>query len=696
NGGPALASSLVPPYTDSTLRHCPQIELLAGNIDADDDRAELEEEELAALEDAQFAASTAATAGESRLADADAERRLLDEMQSVAERARGLPDARMRYLIDWVKQNMCSGARLPGERRAPGATWTDLRLLIFTEYEDTKRYLLNMLRAAIAGTDLDEHRIEVFHGPTPPDKRDQIKRAFNKPPQQHPVRILIATDAAREGLNLQAHCWNLFHFDVPWNPSRLEQRNGRIDRKLQEAPEVFCHYFVYAQRPEDRVLQALVRKTKVIREELGSLAEVLESRLSETLKGGIRHADADRMAVEIEDAGLDPDQRATTEEELEASRQRQDALRDELKLLERRADDARKWIGLDEAALQDALSCSLELLGAERLAPGPAARPDQPPRFVFPNLESRVGGDPTWATTLDTLRPPPDDGRRNFAWRRENQPRPVVFAAPKGLDDSVVQLHLQHRVVQRLLSRFIAKGFVDQDLSRACLAQSQDNVPRVVLLGRLSIYGAGAARLHDEVLTVTARWIEPDKRGDGLKPYARDAEARTLEMLEKSLGVTGDSAGSLSLRERAGERAGGATVGAISGTIAARLLASLPADMEELLPHLRQRGEAARETAEAALAQRGQDEAAEMRRILDEQKKRILAELGKSVELQLKLFETEEERRQYESNRRYWERWIENVEGDLAREPARILDFYRTSSYRIEPVGIAYLWPAGM
>ncbi|MEJ2539320.1 MAG: helicase-related protein [Gemmatimonadota bacterium] len=42
------------------------------------------------------------------------------------------------------------------------------------------------------------------------------------------LRYLVATDAAREGINLQAHCYNLFHFDVPWNPSRLEQRNGRI------------------------------------------------------------------------------------------------------------------------------------------------------------------------------------------------------------------------------------------------------------------------------------------------------------------------------------------------------------------------------------------------------------------------------------------------------------------------------------
>ena len=70
----------------------------------------------------------------------------------------------------------------------------------------------------------------------------------------------MATDAAREGINLQNHCADLFHFDVPWNPSRMEQRNGRIDRTLQPADEVRCHYFVYPQREEDRVLETLVRK----------------------------------------------------------------------------------------------------------------------------------------------------------------------------------------------------------------------------------------------------------------------------------------------------------------------------------------------------------------------------------------------------------------------------------------------------
>jgi superfamily II DNA or RNA helicase len=654
-----------------------QLDLLAGEIDADDDRAELTEEELAKLEDSQFEASTVATAGDDAKADKSAEMKLLDKMQSIAEQARIHPDGRVRFLIQWMQKHMCPAIHLPGEKGKGDTNWTDERMIIFTEYEDTKRYLVNMLRSAISGTELDEFRIEVFHGPTPPEKRDQIKKAFNKPPKEHPIRILIATDAAREGLNLQAHCRYLFHFDVPWNPSRLEQRNGRIDRKLSGFDEVFCNYFVYPQRPEDAVLKALVRKTKTIREELGSLSQVLEKRLADTMKGGIRRADALRMAKEIDDSSLDPDKQATTEEELEATRERQDALRENVALLERRVTDARKWISLDQGDLQDALSCSLELLGMSPLQSSDANQsknPDEPERFEFPNLDSRIGGDPSWATTLDTLRPSPENGVKNWKWRKEAPVRPVIFDAPKGIDDSVVQLHLQHRVVQRLLSRFTAQGFVLHDLSRACLAHPKDDIPRVVLIGRLSIYGNGAARLHEEILTVTARWLEPNKRGGGLKPYAREAEAKTIELLNTSLRP--DNPGKLPQE------------------LHAQLLQTIGEDVAQLLEHLQARGDAARRDAEAALAARGKAEADEMKRILETQRKRILDELGRSVDIQLKLFETDDEKRQLESNRRYWQRWIDNVEGDLQREPARIIDFYKTSSYRIEPVGIAYLFPS--
>jgi hypothetical protein len=86
--------------------------------------------------------------------------------------------------------------------------------------------------------------------------------------------------------------------------------------------------------------------------------------------------------------------------------------------------------------------------------------------------------------------------------------------------------------VQRLLGRFSAQGLIHHDPSRACLAVAPDALPRVALLGRLAIYGPGAARLHDEIVPITARWIEPTRRQGALRTYAREAETVTLTVLE--------------------------------------------------------------------------------------------------------------------------------------------------------------------
>ena len=115
-------------------------------------------------------------------------------------------------------------------------------------------------------------------------RREELKRRFNADPAKDPLRILVCTDAAREGINLQMRCHDLIHIDLPWNPARLEQRNGRIDRKLQPSPKVWCRYFVYEQREEDVVLQALVRKTELIRTQLGSAGQVIGHRLSDRLE----------------------------------------------------------------------------------------------------------------------------------------------------------------------------------------------------------------------------------------------------------------------------------------------------------------------------------------------------------------------------------------------------------------------------
>ena len=169
----------------------------------------------------------------------------MDQMEAIAEQSRHLPDAKTRWLLDWIRRNQCPDLPEFGKRPSgPTPAWNTRRMLIFTENrEGTKRYLKSTLEFAIADTERSEERIAIIDGLTNPARRREVQRRFNADPQTEPLRILIATDAAREGLNLQARCSDLFHFDLPWNPSRIEQRNGRIDRKLQPADEVSCPLF---------------------------------------------------------------------------------------------------------------------------------------------------------------------------------------------------------------------------------------------------------------------------------------------------------------------------------------------------------------------------------------------------------------------------------------------------------------------
>ena len=306
-----------------------EAELFTIAPDADDERAEWTAEELEAEETAQIETATAAAEAEASRDGASEtlwrrEEALLEEMQSIADRTRHLPDAKTRRLIDWIRNNLCPGLAAFGQQpKGTPPTWNNRRVLIFTENrEGTKRHLKTILEQAIEGSDGADERIEVIDGLTSSTRRKEIQRRFNTDPAKDPLRILLATDAAREGLNFQAHCTDLFHFDLPWNPGRIEQRNGRIDRKLQPASEVRCHYFVLPQRAEDRVLEVLVKKTETIKKELGSLSKVIDDDIERRLGQGIRHRDAERLAREIEQADLDAVRKRITEEELEAARDR--------------------------------------------------------------------------------------------------------------------------------------------------------------------------------------------------------------------------------------------------------------------------------------------------------------------------------------------------------------------------------------
>ncbi len=644
--------------------------LLQESVGNDDDRADLSEMEVEAEEDMQMEMASQST-GQSITKK---ELELLAEMTKIAEENRGQPDSKIKKLIDWIKENQCS------DLSSKGAKWNNNRLLIFTEYIDTKRYLQEQLNQAIALSELAEERIDVFTGGMGDEQRERIKNAFNADPQHHPLRILIATDAAREGVNLQNYCSDLFHFDVPWNPSRMEQRNGRIDRKLQRSPIVRCYYFHLTQRSEDRVLDVLIKKTNTIQEELGSLSPVIARNVSKLLDQGISIDQETQLIEQIKgEAPLDnhlPNKGTTIKEELEAIRMGKDKLAQQQIELENMLRDSKTWLGLEDNHFREALSVSLEMLGVEPLEPLDAkevvTKGDQA-RWVIPVLNERTGSDPTWATTLDTLRTPRQKKQKLWEWRKETDIRPVVFKDPGTLDGKVVHLHLEHRLVQRLLGRFISQGFLYHELTRACVCHTDDPVPKVIVLGRLSLYGDRASRLHDEIVTAAAEWIEPEIRGNSkLRSLNEGEKADILTELDRCLATP-------RLRE-------------VKPLLLERYKGYAPRDVEDLLSPLQKRAEILTERAERKLLERGEKEAKEMKQLLEEQRKRILEQQGEYANYQLSLFNSEE-MRQIEADRRHWRIRVEQLREEMESEPQRIQSAYEVKASRVEPVGLVYLIP---
>mgnify|MGYP000851033563 FL=1 len=676
---------------DSHLPPSHALDLLALSPDGDDDRADLPEEEVEAEADAQMQAASVVTSVTAQ------ERALLIQMADIATRSRYDVDPRVAYLLSWIQKNQCPNL---GQ---PDADWLPRRVIIFTEYADTKRYLQQVLGDAIRESLRGSERIATFHGGIGEDRREAIKSAWNADPQRHPIRILIATDAAREGVNLQNNCADLFHFDIPWNPSRIEQRNGRIDRKLQQSPIVRCMYFVLPQRAEDRVLDVIVSKTRKIHEELGSLAPIVGRRIDEALALGIAHDRIEDLTQALsqvdapdpgDDAGdakqpTDPGSaspvhgRARTllfemgHAESSARRERLDRqLRDLREQLKR----SREWISLDDRHFRDALSASLETIGAEGLQPvDPAHAASDPARasWQLPKLHERRGADPSWAATLDTLRTPRKKGQSPAEWRRDAPIRPVVFRDPGNLNGDVVHLHLEHRVVQRLLGRFLSQGFRDDDLRRACVLRTVEAVPHVVLLGRLSLFGDGGARLHDEVLAAAAEWMPPEQRSgkSGLRAMGEEGKADVLRLIEDALAEP-------RLREA-------------ETPLQVRLRQHASRDVAELTPNLERRAAVLADRAARELGKRSDAEAADMAKILVSQRERIeqrQRQLDEESRQGRLAFDADEER-QLADDRRYWQTRLSAIARELEGEPQRIRRSYQVRATRVEAVGLVYLWP---
>ncbi len=166
------------------------------------------------------------------------------------------------------------------------------RLIIFTEYKTTLDYLNDRLTQHYED---DGSAVRILFGNMEQEERDEIKDAFNDP--DDPVKILIATDAAAEGLNLQQTAHLLVQYDIPWNPARLEQRNGRLDRHGQ-ARNVIVHHFTSDDDIDLKFLAHVMQKVETIEGDLGAMGEVFDNAFRRRFQD-LR--DAGRVMKELDD-----------------------------------------------------------------------------------------------------------------------------------------------------------------------------------------------------------------------------------------------------------------------------------------------------------------------------------------------------------------------------------------------------------
>jgi len=637
--------------------HEDDYKMIRAGIDQDHDLAELEQEKLESLEAKMFEELTQFSNEETEEKLIYGEVKILNEMMLIAEKVRYQKDGKATYLLKWIESNLC-----PEKKK-----WNDLRVIIFTEYEDTKEYIKNQLVQFFDNQVDFAERFAIFHGPTSMDKREEIKRAFNEHPSKNKLRILIATDAAREGLNLQLHCWNLFHYDIPWNPSRLEQRNGRIDRKLQPSGEVYCRYFEYLHRSEDKVLATLVKKTEIIRKELGSLSQVLDYQISTLLDKGIDRRNILKLENNINTVEIDAKKRKIIEEELEVVRnKRKEKVEERIKHMEKLLKKSQKWISMEDHYLKSVLNCSLKLSGLPELQEGKAG-------IVFPNVTEKMK-DSSWQGTLDTLRPPRKRDQKYSEWRVETTYRPIVFHDQSINSENFVHLHLEHRLVKRLLNKFAAQGFVRDDLNRVCIIPCKVKRPRAVLLTRLLFFSKyGAGRLHEEIIPISAEWKSIKDRAHGLTVFKEAGEESSLNYLQTALLETRFSKVDHSLIKK-----------------------YIQQDFDELSSGVMQKLAYRWTAVEQALQDRSTIEADSLKKLLESQLERIIKVLNEPDVLQ-PAFDFEQfnqrEKIQFEADKKALREKIDRLKCEIMEEPEKVKKIYEFHTPRVEKLGMVYLWP---
>lgn len=572
------------------------------------------------------------------------EKELLDKLLAWAKHSASRPDSKIQELLKWLKTNI-----------KPNGDWSNERVVIFTEYRAT----LNSLQELLAAEGLTgDNRLMTLFGGMDDEKRESVKAAFQARPEISPVRILLATDAASEGIDLQNHCHCIIHMEIPWNPNRLEQRNGRLDRHGQ-TQDVLVHHFVtkgfrdQEQNAWDVRGQGLeadleflfraVKKVEQIREDLGKIGPVIALQVEEAMLGKRRRLDTAQAERDNEPVRrmlkFERDLRAQIArhmEQLQETRQSMDFSPGNTEIIVETA--------LELAGQRGLISAKLPQL------PGEQHPINDTPIFELPALTG------SWAACAEGLAHP-----------HTGKIRPIVFDqnVVDGRDD-VVLAHLNHRLVQmslRLLRAEVWSPASKKGLHRLTARVVADTAltdPAVIAFARLVVIGGDQNRLHEEVISAGG--------------YLKEGKLVRMNVSQVINAISF------------------ATDTEPSSTIKQRLLDLYPRIIPSLSSALEARCKDRMDGIQKLLTERSELEARSIESVLNELANSISQELDEPEVLQLELF-TSEEKEQLNRNMDALRRRLSAIPSEIEQEKAAIIKRFSSPQTRMFPIAVTFLIP---
>ncbi len=590
-------------------------------------------------------------------AGGDAERELFDRLSDLTVAVSPQEQELLAKLSGWARRH---GEHADSKARAlvdeltricrPDGAWNDERVVVFTEYRATQDWLHGLLTARGLGGE----QLALLYGGMDERRREHLKAAFQASPHKDPVRILLATDAASEGIDLQLHCHLLIHYDIPFNPNRLEQRIGRLDRYLQDH-QVEVTHFVGAgwqnappgsYEADLEYLSRVARKIAVERHDLGSVNPVLAYAVEAQMLG--RSLLADPMTVAPK----------PTAASLRAERD----LREQVRRLRAQLDSSIDALHVAPPNVRRVVDTALVLAAQPPLSD--LGGPDEAGLVAPPDL--RVGWERTVAGLADPL---------------TGEPRKLTF------DPDVANAHAEDAVLAHLGHPLVAQA---TRLLRSALWGGRTALHRitavrftppagaaiegvlVAVFARLVVVGADGQRLHEEVM-LAARELPPSGR-------SRRVELEQPRFSGLRAAVEGALEPQTSRLAPEAQRA---------------FVADRWPEVEPLLAGDVQARAAERVTALGRdIAQRQGSETRNTRAIFGQLRQRLETALAGPVQVQLTFDElAQEERQLLDRDRAAWQARLDGLDDERDRELATISRRYAGVRELVFPFAVAVCAP---